>query len=64
MLLYFTDAINNKSVAVNPDHIYAVFVGPEGTELEGKTIINIPSGTLAVVEDYLSVVGRVNGELK
>jgi hypothetical protein len=64
MLLYFTDAINNKSVAVNPDHIIAVFVGPENTELAGKTIINIPSGTLAVVEEFMGVVGRINGELK
>ena len=64
MLLYFTDAINNKSVAINPDHIIAVFVGPEDTELAGKTIINIPSGTLAVVEEFMGVVGRINGELK
>jgi len=64
MLLYFTDALNGTSVAINPDHIIAVFVGPEKTELAGKTIINIPSGTIAVVEDYLSVVGRINGELK
>lgn len=64
MLLYFTDAINNKSIAVNPDHIIAVFVAPEGTEIAGKTIINIPSGTVVVIEDFLSVVGRINGELK
>lgn len=64
MLLYFTDAINNNSVAINPEHVIAVFVGPENTELQGKTIINIASGTLAVSEDLLSVVGRINGELK
>jgi hypothetical protein len=64
MLLLFTDALSNHSVAVNPDQIIAVFVGPDNSELAGKTIINIPSGTIAVVEDYLSVIGRINGELK
>lgn len=64
MMMMFTDALTNNSVAVNPKQIIAVFVAPEKTEIAGKTIINIPSGTIAVTEDYLTVVGRINGELK
>lgn len=64
MLMMFTDALTGSSVAVNPEHIIAVFVAPEKSDIEGKTVINIPSGTVAVTEDYLTVVGRINGELK
>lgn len=63
MLLHFTDALTGSSVAVNPKQIIAVFTAPTNTEIAGKTIINIPSGTIAVTEDYLTVCGRVNGEL-
>lgn len=64
MLLQFTDALTGSSVAVNPEHIIAVFTAPENTEVSGKTVINIPSGTVAVTEDYLAVCGRINGEIK
>jgi len=64
MMMMFTDALTGQSVAINPRHIIAVFIAPESTEIAGKTIINIPSGTIAVSDDYLSVVGRINGELK
>lgn len=64
MLMMFTDALNSGSVAINPEHIIAIFVAPKDTEIAGKTVINIPSGTIVVTEDYLTVVGRVNGELK
>jgi hypothetical protein len=64
MLLGFTDALTNSSVAVNPGHVIAVFTAPANTEIAGKTVINIPSGTIVVTEDYLTVVGRINGELR
>ena len=64
MLLHFTDALTNNSIAINPYKVIAVFVAPENTEIAGKTVINIPSGTVAVTEDYLDVCGRINGEMK
>lgn len=64
MLLHFTDALTNSSVAINPQHVIAVFTAPENTDVAGKTVINAPSGTIAVTEDYLTVVGRLNGEIK
>ena len=64
MLLYFTDAATNKSVAVNPDKVAVVFTGADNTDVAGKTVIALVSGSLVVTEDVLSVVGRINGELK
>jgi hypothetical protein len=63
MLLHFTDALTGSSVAINPKQVIAIFTAPTNTEIAGKTVINIPSGTIAVTEDYLTVCGRMNGEL-
>ena len=64
MLLMFTDAMTGNSVAINPENIIAVFTAPENTEIAGKTVIMVPSGTVVIKEDYLETVGRINGELK
>jgi hypothetical protein len=64
MLLSFTDAITNDSISINPKSVSVVLVAPKGTEVEGKTVIAIPTGSIVVAEDYLDVVGRINGELK
>ena len=64
MLLTFSDALTGNSVAINPNNIIAVFTAPDNTEIAGKTVIMVPSGTVVVKEDYLETVGRVNGELK
>jgi len=63
MLLYFKDAINGNSVAINPKYVTAVFVVDEG-EHKGKTVINMTSGTLLTNDSQLDVVGRINGEFK
>lgn len=63
MLLYFTDAVNGASVAVNPEYVVVVFSATEG-EHEGKTIINLSGGSLVTSDSLLDVVGRINGELK
>lgn len=62
MLVYFTDATTNGSIAVNLTQLVCVFtVEEEGVE---KTILNMLNGNLAIKETYLDAVGRINGELK
>ena len=60
MLLTFTDAQSEKSVAINPHKVAMVFVVPEG-EHAGKTVINAGSNNVLVSEDYLEVVGMIQG---
>ena len=68
MLLQFTDAITESTVAINPSKVIAVFVAVSSPEIEtkvaGKTIITIPAGTVVVEESYDTVIGMINGELK
>lgn len=63
MLVYFTDAITEKDIAINPTYVTAVFVAPDG-EMEGKTVIGLINGTVVVSESQLDVVGKLQGELK
>lgn len=63
MLLTFTDAISNNSIAVNPNYIVAVFTAPSG-EQAGKTVVGLSNGNILVNEEYLDVVGKIQGELK
>jgi len=59
MMLYFTDAQTQQSVAVNPEYVVVVFTAKneDGTE---KVVINTTTGNLVVTESYLDVVGRLN----
>lgn len=61
MLIYFTDANTNKSVAINPRRVVVVFE----VEEEGKTvtIINTVTGNIAVTDSQLNVVGAINGAI-
>ena len=52
-MLHFTEAISKSSIAINPKHVVAVFTATEG-EQKGKTV------NIAVDEDYLETVGRLN----
>jgi uncharacterized hydantoinase/oxoprolinase family protein len=62
MLVNFVDSVTNESVAVNLANLVCVFtVKEEGVE---KTILNMINGNLAVKENYLEVVGRINAEMK
>lgn len=70
MLLTFTDSISNNSVAINPEYVVAVFTVPSIPDQAGninpeagKTVIGLLNGNVTVVESYLDVVGRVQGEL-
>ena len=63
MLIYFTDITTGNSVALNPEHVVAVFEATEG-EHKDKTVISIVTGgTLITDESQLDVVGKINGEL-
>jgi hypothetical protein len=63
MLVTFTDSKSKNSVAVNPQHVVAVFTVTEGEDT-GKTVIGVLNGNLLVDESYITVVGVLQGELK
>lgn len=63
MLQYFTDAVTNEQIAINPTYVVAVFVAQEG-DMKGKTVISMSNGTLVVTQDQNSVVGVLQGALK
>lgn len=58
-MLNFTESISKSSISINPKHVVAVFTATEG-EQKGKTVISIVNGNIAVEEDYLETVGRLN----
>lgn len=61
-MLWFTDAVTQKQIAVNPKYVVAVFTAQEG-EATGKTVISLINGTCIVEDSELEVVGRIgNGE--
>ena len=61
MLLHFTDANTQKTVAVNSKYVVVVFTNTteDGTE---QTVINTTTGNLVVPDAYLDVIGRLNAE--
>lgn len=60
-IVWFTDKMTSKKVAVNPEHVVAVFVASEG-DLDGTTIISLVNGTIPVQESDLEVVTAITGE--
>ena len=63
MLIYVTDALSNTSIAINPEQVISVLVVPEG-EHPGKTAAILTQGNVIVNDDFLELVGRINGELQ
>lgn len=63
MLIPFVDAETGNTFFINPTQVAVVFQGKnaEGIQL---TMINLLNGNVATEEDILSVVGRIQGELK
>ena len=63
MLIPFLDAESGNTIYVNPKQVAVIFEGknPEGIQL---TMINLLNGNVATQEDILSVVGKIQGELK
>jgi hypothetical protein len=64
MLLHFTDATTGNSVAVNPQHVVCVFTNKDETTGLTSTVINMLNGNIAITEEYLTVTGQLQGELK
>lgn len=63
MLIYFTDVVSKKPVAVNPKYVVAVFPIVDG-DLKDKTAISLVNGSVAVEETQIDVVGRVQSEIR
>jgi hypothetical protein len=68
MLIVFTEFESKKVVAINPQKVVSVFTVEETDKEEtkryaGKTAIVLENGNVLVEEEYLEVVGRINGEL-
>ncbi len=63
MLIYFTDAMSKKSIAINPTHVIAVLESPNTEEVPGNTVVNLITGSVVLEEKLLNVVGIINGEL-
>ena len=62
MLVQFTEAFTGNAVSVNPQFVIAVFTAVDGDQ-KGKTVIGVSNGSVVVNEDYLTVIGTVNGAL-
>jgi hypothetical protein len=59
-LIWFDDAVNGGKVAINPEHVVALFVAAEGPA-EGKTVIGLLTGTIPVEQTVDEVFAAVNG---
>jgi len=64
MLLIFTEFQTGNSIAINPSNVVCVFVGKDPKSQADATFINMVNGNLAVTEEYLTVVGCINGLLR
>jgi hypothetical protein len=60
-MIWITDALNGAKVAINPEHIVAVFVAQEG-EMKDKTIVNLINGQIVAAEDDLTIVGMLQAQ--
>jgi len=63
MLVYFTDVVSKKQVAVNPKYVVAIFPIVEG-DLKDKTAISLVNGSVAVEESQIDVVGVLQGQIE
>ena len=63
MLIPIIDAQTKKSVWFNPKHV-AFVVSNQNLEGDDITIIGLATGPIPTTEDLLSVVGKIQGELK
>jgi hypothetical protein len=63
MLVYFTDVVSKKQVAVNPKYVVAIFPIVEG-DLKDKTAISLVNGSVAVEESQIDVVGILQGQIE
>ena len=62
MLLWFTEARTQNKMAINPEYVVAVFTSNEG-DFSGKTVISVTNGQVAIEEEILETIGRINGAM-
>jgi hypothetical protein len=62
MLIYFTDAVTQEQIAINPTYVTAVFTAQDG-DMKGKTVIGLTNGTLIVEQSQVDVVGTLQAQL-
>jgi hypothetical protein len=62
MLVYFTDAVTQDQIAINPTYVVAVFTAKEG-EMKDKTVIGLTNGNVVVEQSQVDVVGILQGQL-
>ena len=58
-MLWFTDAVTKKQIAVNPKYVVAVFVPADG-EAAGQTVISLINGSVIVEDSEIDVVSRIS----
>lgn len=61
MMIWLTDAVLNTSVAVNKEHVVAVFTVADESEHKGKTAVALINGQILVKEKDLDIVNQLNG---
>lgn len=59
-MIWVTDVANNNKIAVNTDHVVAIFPAFEGDHI-GKTVIGLINGSIIVDESDVELVGILNG---
>lgn len=64
MLIIYKDATTGNSVAINPEHVVCVFTNTDEKTGLTSTIINMLNGNIAVTEEYSTVVGQIQSELR
>ena len=62
MLIYFTDAVTQEQIAINPTYVTVVFTAQDG-DMKGKTVIGLTNGTLIVEQSQVDVVGTLQAQL-
>jgi hypothetical protein len=62
MLIYFTDAVTQDQIAINPTYVTAVFTAQEG-DMKGKTVIGLTNGNLVVEQSQIDVVGALQAQM-
>lgn len=58
MIIKFTESKSNQVIGINSEHIVAVFEASEG-DFQGKTILNLLNGSVAIEEGLLDVLGTL-----
>ena len=58
MFLKFTESKSNQVIAINPEHVVAVFEAADG-DFKGKTVLNLINGSVAIEESLVTVFGQL-----